>query len=388
MKTSNPTSFLLPASILAGTIIGAGVFSLPYAVQSVGYLAGFIYLFVFALVFSVLHLMYAEVIWSMGDGKPKFAAYAAELLGKWTFLPVFIIVACGMLLTLTAYLVLASKFGEVSLSSFNGHFLVLVFWFLGSLLLFIDLKRLAFGEFLITGLMLAIIFTIFIFGWRELHNSEWTLFSMQKNFNFTWSSFLIPFGPLLFSLAGRSAIPEVVEYIKKTNKPTRSLKKIVLLGTLVPALAYGLFILGILGLSSVVSQDSISGISATIPFIAALLGILGILAIFSTYIVLGKTLKEMLEGDLKLPGFVSGFLVIMLPLFLYLLVFDNFFGLVSLVGGVFLALENIFIVLMWRKFNREKSDSNLLGIVGRLVVPLMLVIFILGLFYGIFKDFL
>ena len=55
-------NFILPAGLLAETIIGAGMFALPYVFQKSGIGLGLFYLFFFGLVSILIHLMYADII--------------------------------------------------------------------------------------------------------------------------------------------------------------------------------------------------------------------------------------------------------------------------------------------------------------------------------------
>ena len=59
MKCKN---FIVAIALLAGTIIGAGIFSLPYVFKVVGFWVGVLCLVLFTGVYTVIHLMYAAVI--------------------------------------------------------------------------------------------------------------------------------------------------------------------------------------------------------------------------------------------------------------------------------------------------------------------------------------
>ena len=57
---------ILAISVLSGTIIGAGVFALPYVFARTGFWLGLVYLAVFGLVYFFVHLMYAELLRKYG----------------------------------------------------------------------------------------------------------------------------------------------------------------------------------------------------------------------------------------------------------------------------------------------------------------------------------
>ena len=66
--------FLMAAMILSGTIIGAGVFSLPYVFREIGFLWGIFYLAFFTAVYFAVHVMYASTI-EARDGTHHFFYY-------------------------------------------------------------------------------------------------------------------------------------------------------------------------------------------------------------------------------------------------------------------------------------------------------------------------
>jgi hypothetical protein len=135
------------------------------------------------------------------------------------------------------------------------------------------------------------------------------------------------------------------------------MKPAILWGTLVPAIVYFAFILGIFGLSSgVVAEDAVSRLVGRISYqFLAGIGILGLLSLWSSYILIGLNVKEILFLDLGLSRKISGLLVVGFPLALYLAGFTGFITLVSFVGGLFLSLEGILIILMWLKMNKVSA---------------------------------
>ena len=65
--------------------------------------------------------------------------------------------------------------------------------------------------------------------------------------------------------------------------------------------------------------------------------------------MIGSNVRDILREDFRVSEWFSIFVVLFLPLFFYFLGFQNFLSAVGFTGGVFLALEGIFIVAMWRK---------------------------------------
>ncbi len=180
------------------------------------------------------------------------------------------------------------------------------------------------------------------------------------------------------------AIPAIINYFQKTNQPLVKVKKPIILGTLIPALIYLLFVLGIWGISGVVSEDSVSGLTGWIPQeILILVGIFGLISIWSSYIVVGLDIKNSLNYDLKLPNILAGLIVIILPLLLFFMGLQNFLTLVSMVGGIFIALEGIFIALMWLKSFKLKAEQILFKKLNSVIAYILIFVFIGAIIYEI-----
>ncbi len=359
---------ILPAALLSATIIGAGIFALPFVFQKAGLIAGLFYLLIFSAVFVLIHLRYADIISKTAENH-RFAGYAETYLGKSGKWLAILMTIVGMIFTLTVYLILSKSFIAILLPFLPDVYKILIFWLLGSLAIFLGIKNLALSEFFITLGIGAIILVIFIFG---LNNLGQTISSVPF---FNLKYIFLPYGAVLFALSGRAAIPAVLGYFRRNNLPPDKIKSSIILGTLFPAFIYAVFVLAILTLSNnVVSQDSVSGLIGRLPFwILEILGILGIISLWSSYIVIGRDVKKSLGYDLNLPKLLIALTVVFTPIILYLSGFQNFLELVGLTGGIFMGLEGIFIVSMRQKAVQKKS----------LLDYVLLAIFIGGIIYSI-----
>lgn len=338
-------NLILPAGILAGAIIGAGIFALPFVFANAGIITGLFYLALFCFVLIVIHLMYAEVIIKT-EGEHRFPGYVKIYLGKISFWLANLTSVLGMLLTLTVYLILSASFLWLILpTSFDASDIlkILFFWLLGSAAIFMEIRRLAFSEFLITIGIVLIAFLLFIFG-------AFNFGKIISASTLDFKNIFLPYGVILFALSGRVAIPAVINYFQKIKQPISKARQPIILGTLISAFVYLLFVFGVLGLSGAVSEDAVSGLVNNVsPFVLFLVGIFGLISIWSSYIVVGLDVKNTLRYDLNFPKILAGLVVIGTPLFLLFAGFYNFLILIGVVGGVFISLEGIFIVLMWLK---------------------------------------
>ncbi|KKU91548.1 MAG: Aromatic amino acid transporter of the HAAAP family [Candidatus Jorgensenbacteria bacterium GW2011_GWA1_48_11] len=334
--------FLLAITVLAGTIVGAGMFALPYLVSRLGLVLGFFYLFFFAAVYFAIHLMYARVV-AVEPGKHQFFYFARIYLKK----PLAIFASWSILLellfVLTIYLILAPVFLRLVWPD-AGLGVLFIFWFVGSAFVLLDLRWLGLSEFIGALGILIIIFIVFFVSFPK---PLLTPFGQSLD----WSLFFLPFGPILFALAGRPAISKVVEEWRRSRAANQSfsLGKAVFFGTFIPAFIYTLFIIGVLKLNPGVSPEAVNSLGFLSPALLAGLGLAGLLAILTSYFVIAVNVKEIMQLDLGLGKTASVLVASLGPLFLYFAGFKDFLSALVFTGGIFLALEGIFVVKMWRR---------------------------------------
>lgn len=371
-------NIILPASILAGTIIGAGMFSLPFVFKEAGLLSGLFYLALFGVTFIFVYLLYADLILRT-PGEHRFVGYAKLYLGNSGFWAALLIGLAQLFFVLTIYLILAPSFSKLLIAG-NNFYHFLFFWILGSSVILFDIKRIAWLEFLIVAGMAAIIALISLFGLKDF------ILSPIGWGNPDFSKFLSA-GPILFALSGSLIVPEVVSYFRASAIPISFLKKSLMLGGILPVLAYLAFVFGILGLSGSVSEDAVSGLVGRAPaWILVLAGILGFLSLISSYIAIGLNARKILQYDLFIFGWLSKLLVIIIPPILYFLGLQNFIKAVSFTGSIFMPLESIFIIFMWLKADRKSEIPPIVaGQFTRTIIPVLLLIFFMALIYVIIK---
>jgi len=366
-------NLILPAGLLAGTIIGAGIFVLPYVVSQAGLIAGLFYLIIFAAVFSVIHLMYADVILKT-DEDHRISGYARIYLGKIGFEIGALVAILGALFVLLIYLILSSSFINLIFPGAPSSTAIILFWLVASLPIFFNIRRIGFCEILIAAGIAFIALVIFFYGVAGLSKIQISMFDYKNLF--------LPYGAMLFALAGGVAIPAMKDYFRKSNLPARLMKKPIILGTFLPAAIYFIFIIGVLGASKIVSPDAVSGLIGLAPQpILWLLGILGLISIWSTYIIIVQQLKFGLELDFGAPKILAFSIAIFFPLILYFFGLNNFVGLIVLTGAVFTGLESILIILIWLRARKLKPQSEIFKKLNPAVAYILILVFVAGMIY-------
>lgn len=362
-------NFWSAVGILAGTIIGAGIFSLPYVFGRLGLLTGFFYLVLFTLVYYLLHRMYGEVL-IKEDGNHQFFYLAGKYFNRTLAGVSSFIILFELVFVMLVYLVLAPTFAELVFGS-DGLVYVLAFWLFSSIFIFARLLVLELADILGIVAIFAIISIVFFLG------GGMELKAPLSN-KLDPALFFLPFGPLLFSLSGRPAIHKVVEIYKqsKLKGENFSLAQASFWGTVIPAIIYLFFVLNILRLNPAVSPEALNSLSFLSPTLLTLLGILGLITLWTSYFMIGINVKDILLLDLKKPVWLAVLFVLFIPLLLYFSGFRDFLAVITFTGSIFLALEGIFVVQLWqRAFPAHRFR--------RYALPLYL-IFIAALGYEIF----
>jgi amino acid permease len=360
-------NLILPAGLLAGTIIGAGVFALPFVFERAGVLAGLLYLLAFGATLTLVNSMYAEVIIKTEETH-RFVGYVKTHLGNFSGKISIATSIVGLLLSMVVYLILASSFIGLFAPSMPGAQRVLIFWLIAALTVFLKAGRMAVLEFWVTTAIIAIILAVFFLGIGGFAEKAEFLPLINPAFIF------LPYGAVLFSLSGRVAIPSIVNYFREKKEGLNKSKPAIALGIFIPVVVYALFAVGIIGLSGQVSEDSISGLVGNLPKeMLWAMGLLGFFSLWTTYIMLSQEVEKSMASDLKFPKWLSVSAVLFVPALLYFFGFTNFLAIVGVAGGVFIGLEGILIVLMWLKVFRKKS----------LLAKLLLLVFALGIVYAL-----
>lgn len=343
---------LLAVGLLAGGIIGAGVFSLPFAFASAGLITGFFYLAIATGVYVLLHLIYADVL-IQTPGEHRFVGLSRQYLGRGAGAFAVLLGVAQMVFVLTIYLVLSKSFIALITPVGNAQQHIFIFWLLGSAAIFLKLKRLALSELLVTISVVGIIALIFILG--IFHGDRIAATPLLASPRY-W---LVPLPAILFALSGRVVIPTVVRFLRGQNNgedKRRQIFKVIAWGTFIPALVYGLFVLGTIGLSGGVSEDAVSGLVGQLsPALLAVIGALGLLSLWSSYILVGLDVYETLKFDLNMGVIRRLLIVVVAPLILYACGFTSFLTLVSFVGGIFLVFEGLFIIAIYRRLHKLNS---------------------------------
>ena len=369
--------FVLATSLLVGTIVGAGIFSLPFVFSQAGIVGGILFGVVVALIAICVLLMYADLILD-DHSEHRIMGLARYYFGKKGFFSLLFVNGLGTLFVLTTYIVLSVSFLKIFFTHTPFLILALLFWLISFWAIFLRIKNEAQLEFFATiGIGLVI---VMILGFGLSHLEEFSLsFSPFSPF-----LFILPIGAFLFSLGGRAVIPDVVAFLGEEKKKVR---QVISTGVFVSLALYFVFVIGVVSMSDVITQDGVSGLVKLPWNVQVIMGVLGIFALWSSFISNGSDLFRSFRHDVGLSRIAAGALVSLIPIVLVFVGFDDFLMLVSIVGGLFLAVEWSSIVMMWIAMRKKKpQEVSVLGNVGPSVLVVIFLVLCIAIVYTIYTT--
>lgn len=374
-------NFLYAIATLIGTIIGVGLFGIPYVVARSGFLIGLGWLIIIGAVALIIHLAYGEIILRT-KGKHRRIGYVDRYLGKRETEISALIILLARFGALLAYIIVAGQFLFIlfdGILDINPFAWSVIFFIFGSLLIFFGLKVVAKVEIIMTVFLILIVGILLGKGLGSINPENLVTLNI--------SSFFLPYGVIFFSLGGLTAIPEMRGMLRGREK---LLKKSIILGTLVPIIIFILFTFLIVGVTGIeTSEEAITGLGIALKNGAVNFGaFFGLLAVATSFLVLGLNLKETFLYDYKLSHKFSWALSCFIPFILFLIGLRNFIEVIGFVGAIFGGLEGIILILIYQRAKkdgkREPEYSLSLPLFVRYGIISM---FVLGIIYQIVYHF-
>lgn len=380
-------SFILALAVLVGTIIGAGIFGLPYVVSKSGLAPSFFYFLILGGAALLVQLIFGELV--LRNVKTlRIVGLAEKYFGRNGKILITISTIIGLVGSLLAYGILAGEFLETAFSfipaagfNLSSFTFSLLFLFGLSIFIFKGIKTIAPVEIFTNIAFFLIIFLVFFIGAPQINFNNFFLADGKNIF--------LPYGVVMFSLVGWMAIPEINEMLKG-SKEKRSLKKIIIIATAFCAIIYICFSLVVFGISG--KNTSTESLQGLVPFFGQKVIFFGALAavvtLIDSFLIIGLSLRNTLVYDLKLSKFNASIITCGLPIVLFLLGCQSFIGTIGFMGTILGAVDGIIIVLMHQRskkiYDRQPEYSLNLP---RFIIYFLVVVFILGVVVQILSYF-
>lgn len=335
-------SLAVAAFVVAGTV-GAGIFALPQLVRVSGVIPFLFYLITLGGAVSTVHILYWKTLERTG-GTHGLLGLLKKEWGDGVFVVGLLVITGGLLLTLSAYLVLGASFVS-AIFPISESSAGIIFWFLAVLPLILSLRKFFLLETVGTYLVVLIVGVVLILARDPL--------SFFTSLSFVPRNIFLPFGTVLFALAGWNTIETLYE-MKARGRFAFVRPRAITMGTYGAALLYLLFVMGTFNMETSRGET-------------ILLSILGLICVLGVFRMIGKDLIVSLGEDLQFSWPLALGAVAFVPVFFLMLGLRDFLALVSLVGGVFVAFQYIAILFI------SKRILHLRNIKGAFVIFLTLI---------------
>ena len=341
--------FLHATAVLAGTMVGVGIFGLPFAFAKAGFGMGLIF---FALTISAtiaMNLMFSEVILRT-RGKHQLVGYTREYLGLIPQRIVLLANILGISGALLAYIIAAGEF----LSGISASFVAIdpswfsfAFFLLVSCILPFGFRTIATIEF-----GLAIIFSVIILSITGVSIPH---ISVEHFQGFNSDFWFLPYGILLFAFAGLTSLPIQREVLRGKERLLRPsiITAVSIVGTLF--LLFTIAVVGVMGPNTEPQAltnlaDTLGGVGHLIVTLGSLFGVV---AITTSYLMLGTALTDIFRLDYGIPRRWALLLAGVPPILLYILGLRSFITVISLIGTLAIGIESVVLIVLYRRSQKE-----------------------------------
>lgn len=373
----NKQNFFYAIAALAGTMVGVGVFGIPFSFTKSGFLIGASFLVAIALITLLLDLMYGEVVLRT-QRLHQMTGYTEIYLGRSYKKVIFFAAALSSYSALLIYIILAGEFLNNVLSGLvyiSPNTYSLVFFFVMSFFVLAGIKRVSWLELILAALFSIVIVAISLVGWPKVDFANFS--GIQPEFWF------LPYGVLLFAFAGFSAIPIQRELLGDRE---RLLRKAIIFAVLFVSVLYFIFAFTVVGVSGdITTPEAIAGLYEFLGGKIVFLGSLfGVLALSTSYLMLGSAFLEIFHLDYGISRKTSWLLVVLPPFVLFLGGLRTFIDIMGLAGAVAVGLEGIIMIMIYAraKSKGDRVPEYSLDI-PKFVYYFLMIIFLAGIVYSL-----
>ncbi len=358
--------------VFFGTIIGAGIFGLPSMVAKSGYPVGLFWMLLLAVAVTLTHLLFGEVVLAT-PGEHRIIGYVGMHLGKGARRIEEVASILSLFGSSLAYLILGGLFIPQILSRFVrvtptvGSAFLLLF---GIAAVWGGTKFLSGVDFWLTLVEMSSFLLLAGIGFTALRGENLATVHLSESF--------LPYGVVLFAYGGLAAVTEVKGIVGGQAGP---LRRSIAWGTFLATALTILFVTSVVGaLGEGTTAESVAGLNArfggAVPMIGAIAGFFSIL---TSYIVFSEYLKREFQLDFKMKPVLASAAAVGVPFLLFLAGVRSFGRILELVGAVLVAVEGIFVCLMFLNVRRSKPEA-VLNIPGG-IVYLLIAIYAAGTLY-------
>ncbi len=374
-------NYIASMALLISSIIGVGMFTLPYISTQAGIVTIIIFFIILGYIQHWLHKLYAEIILSTKK-QHRLPGYAEKYLGK------------------------HSKKAILTLSMFSGYGALLAYSIIGGDFLYQLLSPYLGGSQLVYSLLLlAVRAVVTLFGLAWVTRIEMALtggligsiivISMiasgdGSSANLTWfnsHNFMLAYGPIFFAVSGILAVNDICLTMKKEKEKIASALRSGIIVAITIMILFTIAITSISGQHT--SPDALSGLKNFIDplFYMILLGI-GLVTVTAAFFMMAEAMEEMFIWDFKIKKIVSWLLVWTVPWLLLIIGARDVTKVIGITGAISGGLLGSLYLLLGLKVKAKPEVTSPIKV--HLTPPIvysLTVLFIIGLGYQLWEIF-
>lgn len=346
MDVGGVKKFVGAIAILCGTIIGVGIFGLPYVAWQAGYGVVLLYLAWGTFAATLAALVFGELI-AVTPGRHRAPGYVRRYLGRRWGRLVFVSAVTGLFGGQLVYLLVGGHFLAQLVAPFAPlpePYAIVLYAAAGAGLVAGRNWVLARAELLLLPIFIGAMGLIIVRALPAVNPAHLDDLHL--------ANLVLPYGVVMFSMWGLTAVAECREYLGQ--RYVRLLRPAVLTAFPLCALAYAVFTGAVLGATGpAVTPDGLDGLRQRLgDGIGQWFYVFGLLTTFTSYISFGRTLKKIFIYDAHWRETLAWIAAVTVPLGLYLTGINNFVLIMGLIGAVTLGFDTISLLTAYRASQR------------------------------------
>lgn len=335
------------ACIITGYGIGAGVLSMPYVADIVGFPASVAILVLAFIASYVLHLMIAELAMKTEGGGQIISCLSRFLfrgrLKNVLSISFFVLMALILCTNLATYIAAAEEI-IVGLIPMPALAAKLIFYIFAASVVFFGLKVVGISEKYAVSAIIALIAVLAAASVLAPHNPV----RLECG---TANQLLAYFGLAMFAMSAFFSVPQAVEGL---NKDKKKIKKAVFVGLGVNFLLILVISFCALWASAEITEVAMVGWSQGIGLWAQLIGsVFTLLAMLTTYWSLSLALAGMIEEMTRIDSRLCWLIATLPSMILVLFELGSFMELLRTAGGLIAIVVAVMVVPSYRNARRE-----------------------------------
>ena len=338
--------FVRAVGLMIGSIIGVGVFGLPFAFAQTGYGIGLLVLLLLGGMNVVLLLMYTDVVLHT-PGNHRLAGNVAAYLGDGWGRFAIVGLAVGMWGGMVAYIIAGGRFLGILFGT-SGMGETALGLALLCVIAAVSYRGLRFASKIEVGILCLLLFLIVFISLCAIPTAQFANLVPTH-----WDKWLLAYGVVYFSMnGGINVIPDMRTLLGNDRK----LPHAVVTGMLWILGLYAIFTFAVVAATG--AETSAFAIDALVPILGVAFRLVGatlaVVSVFSIFLMSSIALQHAFRYDLNMHKNAAWLLVFLPPTIVYLLGLRSFIGILGFVGSVFAAGLGILIVATYESMRSSK----------------------------------